>query len=41
MVGIDGDGDYRYTLVLDVESYGVYLYSMCSHILSADICFIL
>ena len=41
VVRVDGDCDYMCTLVLDAESYGVYLYSMCSNILSADICFFL
>ena len=41
MVGADGNSHYMYTLVLDAESYGVYLYSMCSHILSTNVCFFL
>ena len=41
VVGVDGVGHYRYTLVLDVKSYGVSLYTMCSHIVFAHLCIFL
>ena len=41
LVGVDGGGDYMYTLVLDAEPYGVFLYPMCVYILLAHLCFFL
>lgn len=41
VVGIDGCGSYMYTLVLDAESYGVFIYPMCNNIMCANLCFIL
>jgi len=39
--GAGGRDDYMYTFVLDVNQYGVFLYSMCNDIVRAHIlCFL-